>query len=232
MQAVPKLRLVLAERGFGRVVAVDLRCGRTGGGTRARVETHPAQGAGRAVRIPRNRRRLTVVSAVNVDSLPPTQQLILDVLAARHRLGEQLWTFPAKGMRRPMDALANAGLIGWKSGVTEGTVRAWLTEAGRDAVLYAGYEPPKQRPAAAIMSWDCRQQPDLDELAGLLRNLTGGGLHLHSADTGSDEYGIVLSTVSLDEVTATTVWRERWNAGEYGIFALGGPKGDPDGQAC
>jgi hypothetical protein len=146
---------------------------------------------------------------IDLDNLPPTQQLILDVLAARYRLGEQLWTFSSKGMRRPMDALAKAGLIGWKSGITENTIRAWLTDAGKSAVLYAGYEPPKHRPAAAIMSWDWREQPDLNQLAGLVRSLTGGALHVQPADTGMDQCGIVLSTVPLGEAAATDVWRER-----------------------
>ena len=38
--------------------------------------------------------------AEDTDSLPPTQYLVLDVLAARYRLGENAWTFPARDARR------------------------------------------------------------------------------------------------------------------------------------
>ncbi|WP_422744289.1 hypothetical protein ACN27B_08560 [Micromonospora sp. WMMD754] len=77
----------------------------------------------------------------DADDLPPTQYLILEVLAARHRTGETLWTFPAK-LRPHMDALANLGLIGWKSGITEGTIRAWLTEQGLAAAISPTYITP------------------------------------------------------------------------------------------
>lgn len=77
----------------------------------------------------------------DVDALPPTQYLALEVLAARHRLGEHLWTFPTN-IRPALEALALAGLVGWKGGATHGTVRAWLTETGRAAVLAGSYSPP------------------------------------------------------------------------------------------
>ena len=36
------------------------------------------------------------VADVDTDSLPPTQYLVLEVLAARARLGEACWTFPSR----------------------------------------------------------------------------------------------------------------------------------------
>lgn len=82
-------------------------------------------------------------AAVDTDNLPPTQYLVLEVLAARHRLGEQLWTFPSRpAIRVAADQLASLGLIGWKGGVEPKTIRAWLTDAGRAAALMEGYESP------------------------------------------------------------------------------------------
>lgn len=52
---------------------------------------------------------------VNVDQLPPTQYLILDVLGGRWRSGETLWTSPAR-LRTAVEALTDLGLVGWKSG--------------------------------------------------------------------------------------------------------------------
>lgn len=78
---------------------------------------------------------------LNVGSLPPTQSLILDVLAARARLGEPAWNFPARN-RLALDALQDRGLIAWKHWTLPGTCLAWLTDKGRDAVLSATYTPP------------------------------------------------------------------------------------------
>jgi hypothetical protein len=69
--------------------------------------------------------------------------LILDVLAARRRLGESCWTFtdhPA--IVRAIRALAAAGLVGEMGGVTDHSVRAYLTDAGLESVLLAGYRAP------------------------------------------------------------------------------------------
>lgn len=78
---------------------------------------------------------------VETDDLPPTQYLILEVLAARYRTGETHWTFPAK-LRPQMEALERLGLIGWKSGVEYGTVRAWFTDEGRAASISPTYVSP------------------------------------------------------------------------------------------
>lgn len=91
---------------------------------------------------------------VDVDSLPPTQYLILDVLAARHRLGEHCWTFPDR-LRQALDALTDAGLIEQKSAPTPRATRAWLTDAGRAAVLSERYVPPllQSNPPEPAVEW-------------------------------------------------------------------------------
>ncbi|GIE46382.1 MarR family transcriptional regulator [Actinoplanes lobatus] len=73
--------------------------------------------------------------------LPPTQYLVMEVLAARYRLGEQAWTFPST-LRPVMQALAEKQLIGWKSGTAPASILAWLTDAGRKHSLMPGYVPP------------------------------------------------------------------------------------------
>lgn len=78
---------------------------------------------------------------VYTDTLPPTQYLLLEVLSARWRLGERIWTFPAR-FGRSLRALEKLGLVFVMHGVTERTLRAGLTEAGRRATLYALYKPP------------------------------------------------------------------------------------------
>jgi hypothetical protein len=84
---------------------------------------------------------VTASPVVDTDELPPTQYLILEVLAARWRLGERLWTFPTSC--RPAAAkLAELGLTNWRSGPAAHTIQVWLTEAGRAASLSETYVPP------------------------------------------------------------------------------------------
>ncbi len=59
---------------------------------------------------------------------------------------------------------------------------------------------------AHAMSWDYRQQPDLDELARIILGLSGGRVHLHQIDTGSDEYGIVLADQEMTAAAARSEW--------------------------
>jgi len=83
----------------------------------------------------------TMTVSERVDALPITQLLILEVLGARSRLGEALWTFPSR-CRPALRALESAGLAEWKGGVVDNTVRAWLTDLGRAGVLSSTYTPP------------------------------------------------------------------------------------------
>lgn len=76
-----------------------------------------------------------------IDALPPVQYLIMDTLAAGARLGEACWTFPSR-VRPALDALGGQGLLWWKFAPAPGLVQAFLTEAGRAAVLPDRYRPP------------------------------------------------------------------------------------------
>lgn len=75
------------------------------------------------------------------DDLPPTQYLIMEVLAARARTGEQLWTFPSN-LRHALDALVRAGLIDVLNSPAPASLRARLTTAGRKHSLKPDYVTP------------------------------------------------------------------------------------------
>lgn len=77
----------------------------------------------------------------DVDALPPTQQLVLEVLAARYRLGEHTWSFPSR-LNAAGEALAQRGLIAWVSHPAPYTRRAWLTDVGKAAALLGDYRLP------------------------------------------------------------------------------------------
>lgn len=64
--------------------------------------------------------------------VPPTQYLAMEVLAARYRLGEKTWTFPAH-CRPALRLLADKNWVVHKGGILEGTELAWLTEDGISA---------------------------------------------------------------------------------------------------
>lgn len=78
---------------------------------------------------------------MNDKNLTPTEDLFLEVLAARTRLGHGVWTFDVLH-KRVARSLEERGLIGWKSGVVERTILAWLTDDGRSLCLHEAYVPP------------------------------------------------------------------------------------------
>jgi hypothetical protein len=80
-------------------------------------------------------------ASADVDTLPPTQYLILETLAARLRLGETRWPFPRR-LLPALNVLENLGLLWFESDVAPGVYRAALTAAGRGAILRATYKPP------------------------------------------------------------------------------------------
>lgn len=74
----------------------------------------------------------------------PTEYLILEVLAARHRTGEPFWPFPAR-FKPQLRALETAGLVWFESDVMPGAWRAGLTGGGREAALSPDYVTPDAR---------------------------------------------------------------------------------------
>lgn len=107
-----------------------------------------------------------------VPPLTPTEDLILEVLAARYRLGETIWTFDSR-LTRQIDSLATKGLVSTMSGIVERTIRASLTDEGLREAVSPNYVPPREtsrlltrnRILAALHEID---QPDAAALATLL----------------------------------------------------------------
>ena len=73
--------------------------------------------------------------------MTPMQDLAMEVLVARRRLGEAIWTF--KSMHtKTLRELDEQDLVFVMRGVTEGTVRAGLTEEGARRFMSDDYVPP------------------------------------------------------------------------------------------
>lgn len=60
-------------------------------------------------------------------SLTPTEELILDVLVSRFRLGDRIWPFDTRN-KKALKSLESRGLIELISGNVNGTVRARITD--------------------------------------------------------------------------------------------------------
>lgn len=83
------------------------------------------------------------------DDLPPVQDLILEVLAARYRCGESYWTFPSR-LKPHLRKLADAGLVTWEPTSAPKLVRVFLTDKGQDGALSVFYQLPKPTLDTAI----------------------------------------------------------------------------------
>jgi len=73
--------------------------------------------------------------------LTPTEDLVLEVLAARHRLGEHLWTFTTRH-RPAVRRLEARKLVTWKHGPVENTLLVALTTDGIAHAISPNYTPP------------------------------------------------------------------------------------------
>lgn len=72
--------------------------------------------------------------------LPPTLYLIVEVLAARARTGDDLWSFPST-LALPLRHLEDRGLVSVMHGIAPASLRARLTEEGRKYSLRPGFTP-------------------------------------------------------------------------------------------
>lgn len=84
--------------------------------------------------------------------LTPTEDLIMEVLAARYRLGEHLWTMDSRTLKAA-ESLQAKGLVSTMHGIVEKSYRVSLTQEGRDMYLSATYSPPVVSPVIKKGNW-------------------------------------------------------------------------------
>jgi hypothetical protein len=75
------------------------------------------------------------------ENFTPTQELIMDLLVARARLGENVWTFSTR-VTKAVEDLSQKGHVYWKSAPTYGHILVWLTEESKNKLLSFPYEAP------------------------------------------------------------------------------------------
>lgn len=108
-----------------------------------------------------------------VDDLRPTQYLIMEVLAARARTGEQLWTFPSN-LAAPLRSLEARGLVSVMHGIAPGSLRARLTEAGRNETLKGDYVTPLAQNILEAVEEGMRSAAELLTAAGSAKDTEHG----------------------------------------------------------
>lgn len=81
--------------------------------------------------------------------LTPTEELMMEVLAARTRMGECWWTFVSRpAIRRAANSLGKLGYVIEHSPQVERTLRLELTEKGRKRMMAPNYTDPRKE------AWD------------------------------------------------------------------------------
>lgn len=88
---------------------------------------------------------LTAKKIMAEEEKTPTEELFMEVLAARTRLGEHYWTFSNRpAIVKASKSLEGKGLVFLMNGAVERSFRAGLTEKGKDDVIDDEYTPPIQ----------------------------------------------------------------------------------------
>lgn len=66
--------------------------------------------------------------------------------------------------------------------------------------------PAFGRQETAVLSWDWREQPDMEALQRALNAIAG--LHVEDIDTGSDQFAIVISAQDRSREEFEEIWRK------------------------
>lgn len=59
-----------------------------------------------------------------------------------------------------------------------------------------------------VITWDWRERIDIERLAAVILERSGGTIHITDVDTGSDEYAIVISAQQLTQDEALMAYEE------------------------
>lgn len=73
--------------------------------------------------------------------LTAAEELFIELLIARHRLGEEVWNFSMRELNVAR-RLTKKGYVATKAGITQGNFRAWLTDDAKKVLLAYPYVPP------------------------------------------------------------------------------------------
>lgn len=103
--------------------------------------------------------------------MTPTEELIIEVLIARTRTGETLWTFDSK-LTPQLKSLESKNLITFMRGIVQNTVRASLTgEALQRYIVDSTYVAPNDKELIRVVNAVVQLiDPDIAPTVSMLRN--------------------------------------------------------------
>lgn len=65
-----------------------------------------------------------------------------------------------------------------------------------------------------VLTWDWKEQPDLDDLARIVHDVSQCHVHLYQVDTGSDQYALVVARNPIGSQAAHDAYRRYWEGGD------------------
>ena len=83
----------------------------------------------------------TAEDVPEIELLTPSEDLVLEVLAARYRLGEVVWTFELRH-RSAINRLINRSLVETHDSLIPKTIRVSLTATGKLGIFHKDYTAP------------------------------------------------------------------------------------------
>lgn len=83
---------------------------------------------------------------MTIKDFTPKQELVMEVLVARRRLGEAFWTFRSRH-EKVLRKLEEKQLVFVMHGIVDDTVRAGLTDKGIELFMSDSYTPPDRKAA-------------------------------------------------------------------------------------
>ena len=117
-------------------------------------------------------------------TLPKTtdaQELMVDLIVARHRLGEPFWPVSTR-LNRTYKVLAEKGYVEIIDGNVEGTVRLRLTSAARKELIEdSSYVPPIKLEARDEIARVVEKLGGDPTTVRLIRNAAYGGVRRHAS---------------------------------------------------
>lgn len=123
-------------------------------------------------------------------ALTPTEEVIIEALVARWRLGEQLWTFRSS-LRQAANKLVEKGLVHDLGSTTGQDIRLRLTDAAQKRFGNPMYDPPERRQIKV------KVEVDTDDIRNVLAYHSNDFMPPPRGDSGAAERWMKLADEQL-----------------------------------
>lgn len=62
-----------------------------------------------------------------------------------------------------------------------------------------------------VLTWDWKEEPDFDELARIVLDVSGGTCHIHFVDTESDQIALAIANTAVSDDEAREAYEKRFD---------------------